>query len=51
MENAVSSPVAMEVMSLMIFLAAKYPGAAFEKGKGGGKEEEKEENKRKGKKG
>ena len=41
MENAVSSPVAMEVMSLMIFLAAKYPGAAFEKGKGGGEEEEK----------
>ena len=38
-KNAVSSPVAMEVMSLMIFLAAKYPGAAFEKGRweGGGK--------------
>ena len=49
-KNAVSSPVAMEVMSLMIFLAAKYPGAAFEKGRWGGRRGEGGE-KREGKKG
>ena len=49
-KNAVSSPVAMEVMSLMIFLAAKYPGAAFEKGRWEGRRGEGGE-KREGKKG